>query len=143
MTPVQKDIFFNVFTWVLILCDTTFWSCKSTYGKILNIIHQYVCSLILFLGPLYGHYFANVLIMTLTLLGWLITGTCPLTAKTNYECKDRDGTPFRNLPYHCKMFTIPIFGKKDDYSWWSWRIDYTLLTLLLLYNLYMSKIIKL
>lgn len=143
MTPLQKNIFFNVFTWVLIFIDPTFWSCTSIYGRFLNILHQYICSIILFLGPLYGYYIENVLIMILTLLGWIITGHCVITTETNKACKDKKGLPFRNFPFHLKEYTIPFIGEKKDHKWWATRIDYTLLIILIIYNIYMSKIIKL
>jgi hypothetical protein len=81
--------------------------------------------------------------MVITLLGWLITGHCVITTETNKACKDKKNLPFRNLPFHLKENTIPFIGEKKDHKWWSTRIDYTLLVILIIYNIYMSKIIKL
>ena len=142
MDLFTKNLFFNAFTLILILCDATFWDCNSFRGKLLNILHQYVCSLILFLGPLYGYYKANVVLMIGALVGWIITGRCFLTVMTNKHCKHKKSLGFRNLPFHLKETTRPLFTDEKDYKWWATRIDYGLLIGLIIYNLYMSKIIR-
>lgn len=142
MDLLIKNLFFNVFTLILILCDATFWDCKYFNGKILNVLHQYVCSLILFLGPLYGYYKVNVVLIIGVLVGWIITGRCFMTVMTNKYCKHKKTTAFRNLPFHVKEASIPLFASKKNYNWWANKIDYGLLIVLIVYNIYNAKIIK-
>lgn len=143
MTPLQKNIFFNLFTWFLILHDNTFWGCTSLYGKGLNIVHQYICSLILFLGPIYGYYYENILLMLITICGWFFLGRCVITSETNKACKDKKETSFRNFPFHIKSLLVPRLMLKKDHDWLATKIDYGILFILILYNMYMSKIITL
>ena len=77
------------------------------------------------------------------MLGWMITGRCFISVVTNMYCEDKESAPFRNLPFHFKEMSIPLFGLERDHEWWSRAIDYGLLILLTSYNLYMSKIIRL
>lgn len=142
MDLLIKNLFFNAFTLILILCDATFWDCKYFNGKILNVLHQYVCSLILFLGPLYGYYKVNVVLIIGVLVGWIITGRCFMTIITNKQCKHKKTIAFRNLPFHVKEASIPLFAGKKDYNWWANKIDYGLLIVLIIYNIYNAKIIK-
>ena len=137
-----KNLFFNAFTLIFIFYDATFWDCKCFKGKILNVLHQYVCSLILFLGPLYGYYKANIVLMIGALVGWIITGRCFMTVMTNKYCKHKKSITFRNVLFHIKEASIPLFAGKKDYNWWASKIDYGLLIVLIMYNIYMAKIIK-
>ena len=142
MNLLTKNLFFNAFTLIFIFCDATFWDCKSFKGKLLNILHQYVCSLILFLGPIYGYYKANVVLMIGALIGWIINGRCFLTVMTNKHCKHKNSNAFRNLPFHIKEASVPLFAGEKDYKWWTSRIDYGLLIGLIIYNIYMAKKLK-
>ena len=142
MELLVKNLFFNAFTLILVFCDSTFWNCHSLQGRLLNVVHQYVCSLILFLGPLYGYYKANVVLMVGALLGWIITGRCFLTVMTNKYCKHKKSVSFRNLPFHVKEASIPLFGGEEEYKWWATRIDYGLLVGLIIYNIYMIRSMK-
>lgn len=143
MDTFSKNLFFNAFTIVFIFADNSFWRCRSLQGKLLNIVHQYICSLILLLGPLYGHYKANVILMTGVLLGWTMTGRCFISVMTNKFCKHKESSPFRNLQFHLKEATIPLFGIEKDNEMWATVIDYVILIMLIIYNVYMAKIIRL
>lgn len=77
------------------------------------------------------------------MLGWIITGRCFISVMTNKFCKHKDSSPFRNLPFHFKEASIPFFGVQKDYEWWAQMIDYGFLIMLIIYNAYMAKIIKL
>ena len=142
MDTFSKNLFFNAFTIILVFSDRSFWRCKSLQGRLLNIVHQYICSLILFLGPFYGYYKTNVLLMVVAMLGWIITGRCFISVMTNKFCKHNKTNPFRNLPFHFKEASIPLFGVQKDYKWWAKIIDYGLLIMLMVYNAYMAKIIS-
>lgn len=48
ITPLTRTYLFNLFTLYFIIIDPHFWGCASLYGKLLNILHQYICSALYF-----------------------------------------------------------------------------------------------
>jgi len=139
MKPFAKNFFFHAFTWYFILFNTSFIYCPSLYGKFLNVIHEYVCSLIILLGPLYGYYRANLLLIIATVAGWLITGRCFITVMTNKTCNHDESTPFENCSFHTKRI-LAIFTGNDKFlldHHLSETVDYILLFFVVSYNLYM------
>ena len=137
MNNLYKNCFFNIFTWFFILIDKNMWNCNSYTGKLLNIIHQYISSFIMLLGPLYGKYYENIILMFFVALGWFIFRCCFLTVITNYTCNDHYDTRFNNIVQIIKTNFSPIIGINLTDSTISRNIDYVLLFLLIGYNLTM------
>ena len=137
MTPLARTYFFNLFTLYFVLIDPHFWSCATLYGKLLNILHQYICSALLFLGPLFGYYTANILLIVFAVAGWRIYGRCFLTVETNRVCDDPQNTRFHNCPYQVKRLATIISGSDITSHNISSSIDHSVLALIILYNLYM------
>jgi len=137
MTLRARIYFFNLFTFYFVLIDPHFWSCATLYGKLLNILHQYICSALLFLGPLFGYYTANILFIVFAVAGWRIYGSCFLTVETNRVCDDPQNTRFHNCPYQVKRLATIISGSDITSDKISSSIDHSVLALIVLYNLYM------
>ena len=139
MKLFAKHFLFHAFTWYFIFLNTSFIYCPSLYGKFLNIIHEYICSLIIFLGPLYGYYRTNILLILSTIVGWFITGSCFITIMTNKACNDPNSTPFENCAFHVKRL-ISFFTGNNNYASLpstTRNIDYAFLFFAVTYNLYM------
>ena len=137
MTLTSRLFFFNLFTIYFILIDPHFRSCSSAYGKVLNIIHHYICSLLLFTGPLFDYYIANIAIIVITIVGWRFYGSCLLTVESNRVCNDPPDSPFQNFPYQIKKLASVLSNADVTDEKISTPIDYGILILVVLYNLYM------
>ena len=138
MTLTSRLFFFNLFTIYFILMDSNFTDCSSAYGKLLNVIHHYICSLLLFTGPLFDFYIANIVIIIITIVGWKLYGSCILTVESNRVCNDHPNTRFQNFPYQAKKLASILCNTDVTDEKISTPIDYGILILVVLYNLYMA-----
>lgn len=138
MTLTSRLFFFNLFTIYFVLIDPHFRGCSSAYGKLLNIIHHYICSLLLFTGPLFDYYIANIVLIVITIVGWRIYGRCLLTVETNRVCNDHPDSPFKNFPFQIKKLASVLYNTDVTDEKISTPIDYGILILIVLYNLYMA-----
>ena len=137
MTLTSRLFFFNLFTIYFILIDPNFTGCSSAYGKLLNIIHHYFCSLLLFAGPLFDYYITNIVIIVFTIVGWRLYGRCLLTVESNRVCHDHIDNPFQNFPFQIKKLASVLSNADVTDEKISTPIDYGILILVVLYNLYM------
>ena len=137
MTLTSRLFFFNLFTIYFILIDPNFRGCSSAYGKLLNIIHHYFCSLLLFTGPLFDYYITNIVLIVFTIVGWRLYGRCLLSVETNRVCDDHIDNPFQNFPFQIKKLASVLSNADVTDEKISTPIDYGILILIVLYNLYM------
>jgi len=132
-----RHVLFNLYTWGLILVDPTIHTCTSLFGLSINVAHQYICSAVILLGPLYNLYLYNILLVILVWIGWQIFGSCLVTVITNRLCGDYDLLPFHNIAFYIKAVLTPYVGLDLTDNLHAGFVDYPILYSIIIYNLFM------
>ena len=126
-----KIIFAILFTLYPVWHDHLLWNCPSSFGKVIIFIHHIVCTMLFFLGPLFGyHYLHNILIVTAS-LSWIILGRCFYTMYQNYVCGYKDAR-FLNMANITRDYIEKKTGIKIHFMY-----ELIVLAIILVYNLYM------
>jgi len=123
----NKDIFI-LLSLVSFIIDVLNTNCKmnSLYIYTNNLTHHFLIIYAVFGSLLFGHYRLHVLVILLTILGWLLFKYCILTLYYNRHCGIKDGEHHDNLIYNGIIQQLPSAIKSY----------YSIFVFILIYDVY-------
>lgn len=130
---INKIIIFNLCSCFFSYIDEVFHKCCSFKGKAVLVIHHYLSMFLLLSGLLFGYYKLCIFTIAVIILFWFIFGDCIISQWINKTFNLPLDTEFQSIIWHIRQAIQKITDIELD----NWFFDLFLISILVLYNIYM------